>query len=48
MKQHEDIHVVEKYMLDGGETITLMKREHVYVMLVKITRVDEVIMIIII
>jgi len=38
--------VVEKHTIDGASTITLMKHKHIYVVLVKVTRIDVVIMVV--
>jgi len=44
MKEHEGkyVAVVEKHTLDGASTITSMKHKHTYVILAKVTRMDDV------
>jgi len=43
MKQHENkyVAVVERYMLDGPNTITLMKHKRRYVKLLKVTLTND-------
>jgi len=49
MKENEDryVAVVERHALLASSTITLMKHKHIYVILVKVTRIDGAITVII-
>jgi len=42
MKEHEDryVAVVERYTLDGANTIILMKSKHAYLIIVKVACID--------